>query len=126
MIPTIPAAIIDPRQELELARLMEQDRLITQAMGGALPEYAAEALGKGTRILDLACGPAGWAMDVAFQFAGVQVYGVDNEPKMIQYARARAASQGLAEFAHFRVMNITQPLAFEDEQFDMIKRLPTC
>jgi SAM-dependent methyltransferase len=77
-------------QSLELVYLMERDRLMTRAMGGVLPELPTDAFVKGARMLDLACGPAGWAVEAAFQFPGVQVCGVDKQPDMVRYARARA------------------------------------
>jgi hypothetical protein len=56
--------IIDSEQAAELARLMQQDRLLTEAMGGLLPEEGINLPERG-HVLDLACGPDGWALELA-------------------------------------------------------------
>jgi ubiquinone/menaquinone biosynthesis C-methylase UbiE len=109
---------IDPENAGELARLMQQDRLLTEGMGGLLPEPGIR-LPEGGRVLDLACGPGGWALELAFQYPKAEVIGVDISRQVIEYARAQAWSRGL-ENAHFEVMNVMEPLAFEDGSFDLI------
>src|SRR2546421_6673892 len=58
--------VIDAESPAETARLMKQDRLLTECMGGVFPEGVD--LSPSTSILDLACGPGGWALDVAFAY----------------------------------------------------------
>nr|BBH92376.1 hypothetical protein KTA_05750 [Thermogemmatispora argillosa] len=108
---------IDSEQVDELARLLQQDRLATEAMGGLFPE--GQTLPEGGRLLDLACGPGGWATEVAFQYPSVEVIGVDISPSIVEYANAHARSRGLTN-VHFQVMNVMQPLAFPDASFDLI------
>ncbi|WP_052889572.1 class I SAM-dependent methyltransferase [Thermogemmatispora carboxidivorans] len=115
--PTRSTYPIDPEQVAELARLMQQDRLLTEAMGGLFPEGIS--LPPGGRILDLACGPGGWAMQVAFHYPSVEVVGVDLNANVIDYARVQARSRGLTNI-DFAVMDIRQPLAFADASFDLI------
>jgi hypothetical protein len=51
--------VIDSEQAAELARLMQQDRQITAALGGLLPEFPQGApLPPDGRVLDLACAPS--------------------------------------------------------------------
>ena len=67
--------VFDPESGAELARLIEQDRFSTREMGGplvGLPDLPAEA-----RVLDLACGPGGWVLDVAYEHPEYEVCGVD-------------------------------------------------
>jgi ubiquinone/menaquinone biosynthesis C-methylase UbiE len=109
--------ILDSESTAEMARLVRQDRLITQGMGGLFPERADIAGIE--RILDIGCGPGGWVQEVAFNYPGVQVIGVDISQIMIQYAQTHATLQGL-ENASFRVMNALQPLDFPDESFDLV------
>ncbi|GER83969.1 hypothetical protein KTAU_26060 [Thermogemmatispora aurantia] len=109
---------IDPENAGELARLMQQDRLLTEGMGGLLPEPGIRLPERG-RVLDLACGPGGWALELAFHYPKAEVIGVDISRQVIEYARAQAWSRGL-ENAHFEVMNVMEPLAFEDGSFDLI------
>src|SRR5690348_8946386 len=93
--------ILDSESTAEMARLARQDRLITQGMGGLFPERD-DIAGIG-RILDIGCGPGGWTLEVAFNYPGVQVTGIDISQIMIQYAQTHATLQGL-ENASFHVM----------------------
>ncbi len=109
-----PMNIEDPT---ETARLIEQDRLFTQAMGGLFAER--EDVASMHTILDLACGPGSWVLDVAFKYPHSEVIGVDLSQTMIEYAHARATSQERAN-ATFEQMNIIQPLQFSDASVDLI------
>jgi ubiquinone/menaquinone biosynthesis C-methylase UbiE len=113
--------IIDPEQIAELARLMQQDRLLTDQMGGLLPEWPAgtEPLAPGGRVLDLACGPGGWALELAFRFPECEVIGIDLSHQVIEYARTQAQARGL-ENVHFLVGNVMEPLPFPDHSFALI------
>jgi SAM-dependent methyltransferase len=112
--------VIDAEHAAELARLMQQDRLLTAAMGGLLPEFPdGPPLPAGGRVLDLACGPGGWALELAFAFPKVEVIGVDLSRQVIEYARAQAWSRGLGN-AQFQVGNVMEPLAFPDGSCDLI------
>jgi len=98
--------IFDTESALEMARLINQERMITTAMGGALsgvPELPTQA-----HVLDLGCGPGGWALDVAFIYPDAKVAGIDISQTMIGYANARAHAQLLTN-ASFGVMDIREP-----------------
>ncbi|MBX5457537.1 MAG: methyltransferase domain-containing protein [Thermogemmatispora sp.] len=116
--------IIDSEQAAELARLMQQDRLLTEAMGGLLPEEGI-ALPERGRVLDLACGPGGWALELAFRFPKVEIIGIDISPSVIEYANAQAWSRGL-ENVHFQVGNVMESLPFPDQSFDLINGRALC
>jgi ubiquinone/menaquinone biosynthesis C-methylase UbiE len=70
-------------------------------------------------ILDIACGPGGWVLDVAFAHRDKRVVGVDISSSMLNYARAHAEVQGLQN-ATFRYMDATSALDFPDASFDFI------
>jgi SAM-dependent methyltransferase len=109
--------IFDLTSTAELTRLIDQDRFLTLAMGGplaGLPELKQDAC-----VLDVACGPGGWVLDVAFARPDVEVCGIDLSQPMIDYANARARTQGRSN-ASFGVMDIMQPLDFSDATFDLI------
>jgi len=108
---------IDPESGAELARLMHQGRLISANMGGLLPEGIDMA--NIHDILDLACGPGEWVLDVAFEHPRSQVIGVDLSREMVDYARAQARVQGL-DNASFSAMNILKLLEFPDNSFDLV------
>src|SRR5579884_550570 len=109
--------IFDPEDSTEMARLIHQDRVVTQGMGGlvaGLPELPDTA-----QVLDLCCGPGGWVLDVAFGHPEMEVAGIDISEMMIAYANARARTQQLSN-ASFGVMNILEPLDFSDNSFDLV------
>src|SRR5258708_37870128 len=100
-----------------MARLMYQDKLITQAMGGLLEDIPRASQVR--RILDVACGPGSWALEVAFNYPKFQVVGFDLSNLMIQYANAQAKAQRLSN-ARFLVMDARKPLEFPDGWFDIV------
>jgi ubiquinone/menaquinone biosynthesis C-methylase UbiE len=109
--------VFDPESPTEMARLINQDRIVTQAMEGPLSGIADPSSLR--NILDLGCGPGGWVLDVAFELPDAEVEGVDISRTMVDYANARAHTQQLPN-ASFGVMNITEPLDFPDASFDLV------
>jgi SAM-dependent methyltransferase len=110
---------LDPESPEEMARLIELDRVSTRSMGGVFSGLAETDIAGLHSVLDLACGPGGWVLDVAFEHPRLAVTGVDVSQLMMDYARARARTKMLTN-AHFRVMNINDPLEFDDASFDLI------
>ena len=110
--------IIDAESAAEMARLMVQDRLTTKAMGGLFSERS-DNLASVHDILDIACGPGGWVLDVAHAYPEKQVVGIDISRLMMEYARAQAKVQWL-ENASFHVMDALKPLDFSDNSFDLV------
>lgn len=108
---------IDAESATEMARLMHQDSLTTQGMGGVFPEYSD--FSSIHRVLDIACGPGSWVLDVAFEHPEIHVVGIDISRIMIEYAKTRALTLGL-ENAEFRVMDALKPLDFPDATFDLV------
>ena len=111
--------IFDAESPTELARLINQDALTTRAMGGLFSGLLPQQIAGLHQVLDLACGPGGWVLDVAFAFPDIEVAGIDLSYSMVGYANARASSQGLTN-ASFGVMDITKPLDLADESFDLL------
>lgn len=109
--------VIDPESGTEMARLIIQDRLVTERIGGLFPPGVDTSTLH--QVLDVACGPGGWALDAAFAHPTMEIIGVDISHAMIQYARARSRSQGLQN-ATFQEMNVLKPLDFDDGAFDFI------
>lgn len=109
--------VFDPESPTEMARLINQGRQLTQAMGGlftGIPDISGLH-----NVLDVACGPGSWVLDVAFAHPEIEVAGIDVSRAMIDFANARARTQKLTN-ASFGVMDITQPLDFPDGAFDMV------
>src|SRR5215469_18498160 len=109
--------VLDPESATEMARLMLQDRLLTEGMHGVFPERVD--LKNIQAILDVGCGPGGWALDVAHTYPDRRVFGIDISTTMITYAQAQASAQRLSNVT-FTVMNALQPLDFETGTFDLV------
>ena len=109
--------IIDTESGAETARLMFQDNLLTQHLGGLFP--VAIDTESEIRVLDLACGPGGWVLNVAYDYPKAEVYGVDISTGFVRYAKAQALARRL-DNAYFDVMNILKPLDFDANTFDVV------
>ncbi len=105
--------IIDSERAAELQRLRIQDQLITEEMGGSLPELSDLSAFK--RVLDVACGPGDWALTLAQDNPHLEVVGIDISQRMIHFANARRLAN-----TTFRIMDILNPLDFPDESFDIV------
>ncbi len=110
-------SIIDSESGMETARLMELDTLLTQMLGGLLP--ADINLSGVQTVLDLACGPGGWSLDVAFANPKKKVVGVDISRTMIRYAEAQAEVRQLQN-VYFVLADVLKPLVFSDNSFNLI------
>ena len=66
---------IDSQSAAEMARLMDFDRYLTKAMGGTMAERSDYAHIQ--RILDVACGPGGWVLDMAVAHPEIEMFGID-------------------------------------------------
>ncbi len=108
---------LDSESPMEMTRLIEQYRRVNQAMGG--PLAGLPELPEGANVLDLACGPGSWVLDIAFERPDIKAAGVDISKIMIDYANARASTQRLTN-ATFGIMDITRTLDFSDESFDLV------
>jgi ubiquinone/menaquinone biosynthesis C-methylase UbiE len=101
----------------EIARLIDQDRLITESLGRLFPtSFESPSF---VDVLDVACGPGGWARDVAQTYPEMQVVGIDINQSIVAYAQAFVQVQRLDNI-QFRVMNALEPLDFPDEAFDFV------
>src|SRR5690348_11473169 len=72
---------IDHESAAEMARLLDQDRLYTEAMGGFFSERAD--LSNLHRVLDIGCGPGGWVQELAFAYPDKEIVGIDVSEAMI-------------------------------------------
>ncbi|MBE3560877.1 MAG: class I SAM-dependent methyltransferase [Ktedonobacteraceae bacterium] len=109
--------VFDQESSIEMARLIDQDLMITKHMGGLFPTTLD--LSSVHDILDIACGPGGWALEVAFAHPDKRVTGIDISARMLNYARMRANVQALKNVT-FLPMDATEPLKFPDASFDFV------
>ena len=111
--------LIDAESALETARLLDQDRVLTNGMDGVFSEQEDSELPGVKRILDVGCGPGGWVDEVAQQYPHIQVTGIDISKNTINYAKAHARVRKL-DNADFIVMDALKPLNFPDASFDIV------
>lgn len=121
----------DPRRELsstyimrdranpdEMTRLRVQDELITNGMGGVLPEQPDAASFK--RILDIGCGTGGWLIQAAKTYPNLtRLVGVDVNSRMVDYARKRAIEEQVEDRVEFQTMDALLVLEFPKDYFDL-------
>ncbi len=84
------AYVIDSSLVEEMARLLLQDSTLTAGMGGVLAEQEEHEIAAMGRVLDIACGPGGWALEVARHYPHLEVTGFDLSRRMIEVAQAQA------------------------------------
>lgn len=107
---------INPDDEQELARLQYQDQLFNDFFDLLPAEFKPRP---GARVLDIACGPGAWPLQIALEYPEVSVMGVDISPQMIEYARGLSETRELP--VQFRIMNVLHyPWDFPDEYFDLV------
>ena len=109
--------VIDSESGTEMARLTDQDRLLTEAMGSLFSPGLD--LSSVSRVLDVACGPGGWGLEVAYRHPEIDIVGLDISQIMIQYANAQADVQHLSN-AHFQVGDVLKTLPFDENTFDVV------
>src|SRR5579883_1724521 len=114
--------VVQDRSNLdERARVSIQDQMLTRAMGGVLPEQPDPSIFR--RILDVGCGTGGWLIEVAQASPGASLLvGVDTSGTILEYARAQAEEQGVADRVEFHVMDALRMLEFPDGYFDLVNQ----
>jgi len=106
------------RNGVELARLIRQAQLVLELQGELFPDQL-ERITSLHRILDVACGPGGWAIEAARACPARHVVGFDVSLPMIEHAQMFAEAEGVTN-VEFLQMDALGPLDFPDASFDMI------
>jgi ubiquinone/menaquinone biosynthesis C-methylase UbiE len=101
----------------EVARITKRQQLITDNIGGLFHERSD--LASINHVLDIACGPGVWALEVAFAHPQIQVTGIDASRTNVRYAQAQAQAQSLVN-VDFQAMDVVQGLSFDDHTFDLV------
>jgi SAM-dependent methyltransferase len=105
--------------DAETVHLVEVDKYFNRSIGGLLPEQPEQSLSRIHRVLDIACGPGGWVLELAQAYPHMQVTGFDISEKMIGYARTLARANKF-DNAQFQVASAMDPLDFPDDSFDLV------
>lgn len=109
----------DHASQDERTRLVVQDELITQVMGGPLSEQSGASNFK--RILDVACGTGGWLIKAAQTYPNLtRLVGIDVNSHLIEYARAQAKEEQVSDRVDFQVMDALLILEFPQGYFDLV------
>lgn len=103
----------------EMTRLDIQNELMTDGMGGVLPEQPESVSFK--RVLDIACGTGGWLIQAAKTYpAMTRLVGIDVNAHLIEHARARAQEEQVNDRVEFQVMDALLILEFPKGYFDLV------
>jgi ubiquinone/menaquinone biosynthesis C-methylase UbiE len=108
----------DRKNKDELTRLAVQDQIITNAMGGVLPEQTDPTVFR--RVLDVGCGTGGWLIEAARAYPTMSLVGVDISQSRIKYAHAQAEEHGVHDRVEFYVMDVLDKLDFPAAFFDLV------
>lgn len=100
----------------ECARLLKQD-MLTNEYAFLLPDGFVPK--RRMRIADIAAGTCGWIREVHREYPYVELDAVDNNIPIIEHARRHEATKNKRN-VRFHVMDILQPLQFEDKTFDFV------
>lgn len=103
-------------EEADIARLVEQSRILVSVIK-LFPKHFKP---RGDEfIVDIGCGPGGWAIDVAFKYQDMSVIGIDIAQNAVDYAMLRAKMEAIDNVT-FEQGDATKHLPFRDESVDYI------
>ncbi len=108
----------DRSSQEEMNRLRVQDKMVTDSMGGVLPEQPDPE--RFRRVLDIGSGSGSWVLEAAQTYPGMFVFGIDISQSMIEYARQQAAELGVSDRVEFRVMDALRMLEYPANFFDLV------
>jgi ubiquinone/menaquinone biosynthesis C-methylase UbiE len=102
----------------EIVRLDNQDRLYSEAFGGAVPEQQTKRF---ANALDVGSGSGGWGIKLAKEQSMIKVIGIDVSRRYVEYANAVAKTEKVSDRVQFQTVDALQfPLPFESNTFDLI------
>ena len=70
-------------------------------------------------VLDIGCGPGGWALEMAKTYPSLQVTAIDISNRVVEFARAQADSQQIHNI-NFMQASAFDLSSFADNSFDLI------
>ncbi|KAI9314397.1 S-adenosyl-L-methionine-dependent methyltransferase [Dichotomocladium elegans] len=105
-------AYVLPNDTEEDDRLHLQHRALKEAFGTNFDAPVQDTLVEGMNVLDSACGPGSWALEMAGTFPNSKFYGTDISP--------RPEDQPKPENCEFLVSNIVEEPVFDENFFGYI------
>lgn len=113
--------VLDRSSSDDLARLQLLDRMLTQAMGGVLPEQPDPW--RFSHVLDVGCGTGGWLIEMAKRYPSIpRLVGVDVSSLIVSSARQQAEAAGVSDRVSFQVMDALRMLEFPTGSFDLVNQ----
>jgi SAM-dependent methyltransferase len=112
--------ITNQEHVVELVRRAQKSRLLLHALGGLVPGLDPQHFQGMSQVLDIACGPGIWTLELARAAPSTQVIGIETSQAMISYALHQTRGQGLPNAQYQVVSSLVGPLAFADSTFDLI------
>ncbi|GHP00876.1 hypothetical protein KSF_109230 [Reticulibacter mediterranei] len=107
-----------PDSLVDIEHLSETLRLVKQSIGGLIPELT-DAERTGMRdVLEIACGPGTWSLEMARTYPGFTYTGIDTSHSMIAIAQQEARERRLA--VQFLQVSDLLGADFPDHSFDLI------
>ncbi len=108
------------QMQIDIPSLVIQEHALLGLMGGPFPEHANDFRAM-KRVLDVACGAGGWAIEVARNNPHLEVVGIAGQATLVAHARERAAAAGLSN-VRFSLLtgNEKLQLPFPDQEFDLV------
>lgn len=107
---------VDPKNSVELSRLLRQEPFMTGITGYLPPDVEPSSIRK---TLDVGCGPGPWLIDLLKQYPDMHGAGIDISESMIEHAQGEAKIQRLQGRLEFFTGSF-EHLPFPDESFDYI------
>lgn len=84
----VPPLTLDRTAYIVALQLLQ--RFLTPYQGIRLADFVP--LAHVEQVLDVACGPGDWVLDMAHTYRDINFFGIDRNPAMVSYARALATS----------------------------------
>jgi ubiquinone/menaquinone biosynthesis C-methylase UbiE len=113
-------SVIKHEEIVELARLINKTQLLIRISGGLLPGLQPDQLQHVTSVLEIACGPGVWTLELARANPQMRVTGVDTSSLMITYARNILREQALGNAQYFHIPYDVTALPFDAASFDLM------
>ncbi|ORY96372.1 S-adenosyl-L-methionine-dependent methyltransferase [Syncephalastrum racemosum] len=101
-----------PDDDEEIDRIHQQHWILSHAFGSHFEAPVHDALSKGITVLDSACGPATWTLELAELYPDSTFHGIDISPQF--------PGQIKPQNCNFQIANLLDGLPFPDNYFDYI------
>ena len=110
----------DLAEDVEIVRQANKIHLIINSIGGLLPGLPSSEYFTFRNVLEIACGPGSWMIELASAYPHLSIKGVDTRLSMLEYGQRLARAMCLPNVSFQLVNDMTGPFPFPDQSFDLI------